>query len=142
VATIARTTVMPNGTNVIASTVDAWLDARAPTVHALDDLRAGWTEDVLAAAADAQVDAVVEQESFAPAVTFDATLRDAVDAPVAIPTGAGHDAGILAPFVPTAMLFVRNPTGISHSPAEHATDDDCVAGIDALTTALRRLVTA
>ena len=53
-------------------------------------------------------------------------------APV-LPTGAGHDAGVLAPrSVPTAMLFVRNPTGVSHAPAEHATDDDCAAGVDAL----------
>ena len=49
-------------------------------------------------------------------------------APV-LPTGAGHDAGILAARVPTAMLFVRNPTGISHSPAEHADLADCEAGV-------------
>ena len=49
------------------------------------------------------------------------------------PTGAGHDAGILAAAgVPTAMLFVRNPTGVSHSPAEHAEAADCLAGVDAL----------
>ena len=42
-------------------------------------------------------------------------------------TGAGHDAGILANAgVPAAMLFVRNPTGVSHSPAEHAERDDCL----------------
>ena len=48
-------------------------------------------------------------------------------APV-LPTGAGHDAGVLAACVPAAMLFVRNPTGTSHSPAESATDEDCLAG--------------
>jgi len=37
------------------------------------------------------------------------------------------------------MLFVRNPTGVSHSPAEYATDDDCVAGVAALTRVLREL---
>jgi N-carbamoyl-L-amino-acid hydrolase len=48
-------------------------------------------------------------------------------------TGAGHDAGILATHgVPTAMLFVRNPTGISHSPEEFAERDDCHAGVEAL----------
>ena len=52
-------------------------------------------------------------------------------------TGAGHDAGILANAgVPTAMLFVRNPTGISHSPEEFATSEDCLAGVAALTTVL------
>ena len=48
-------------------------------------------------------------------------------------TGAGHDAGILAAAgVPTAMLFVRNPTGVSHAPAEHAERADCLAGVAAL----------
>src|SRR5206468_2564217 len=56
-----------------------------------------------------------------------------------LPTGAGHDAGILSAVVPTAMLFVRNPSGVSHSPAESASLDDCVAGIEALATVLEEL---
>ncbi|GAA3231677.1 hypothetical protein GCM10020256_46540 [Streptomyces thermocoprophilus] len=54
-------------------------------------------------------------------------------------TGAGHDAGILASRIPTAMLFVRNPTGVSHSPAESAAEDDCVAGVRALADVLEGL---
>ena len=54
--------------------------------------------------------------------------------------GAGHDAGILAAAgIPAAMLFVRNPTGVSHSPAEHADRHDCLAGIDALAAVLADL---
>jgi N-carbamoyl-L-amino-acid hydrolase len=56
-----------------------------------------------------------------------------------LPTGAGHDAGVLSPLVPTAMLFVRNPTGVSHSPAEHAEEADCAAGVDALTRVVETL---
>ena len=57
-----------------------------------------------------------------------------------LPTGAGHDAGVLAAWgVPTAMLFVRNPTGVSHSAAEHATDVDCAGGVEALATVLQDL---
>jgi N-carbamoyl-L-amino-acid hydrolase len=53
--------------------------------------------------------------------------------PPRLATGAGHDAGILAAGgVPTAMLFVRNPTGVSHAPNEHAERDDCLAGVAAL----------
>jgi len=76
-----------------------------------------------------------------PAVEFDADLagRLAGGRPV-IPTAAGHDAGILsAAGVPTAMLFVRNPTGVSHSPAEHAEVADCHAGVEALADALQEL---
>jgi len=55
-------------------------------------------------------------------------------------TGAGHDAGILANAgVPAVMLFVRNPTGVSHSPAEHASRDDCLHGVGALAAVIRDL---
>ena len=80
----------------------------------------------------------VVQESVTPAVDFDLGLRGpagrgtrrdrGIPAPLR-PTGAGHDAGVLAARVPTAMLFVRNPTGVSHSPAEHAERADCEAGV-------------
>jgi N-carbamoyl-L-amino-acid hydrolase len=142
-ATIGRLVPTPGGANVIASSVEFWLDARAPST---DDTRA-IVRDVTAVLRDAAVaegcDLTVREESFGGAVTFDAGLRDRVaallhDAP-AIPTGAGHDAGILAAHVPTAMLFVRNPTGISHAPGEHAEPDDCAAGTTALATVLETL---
>jgi beta-ureidopropionase / N-carbamoyl-L-amino-acid hydrolase len=89
----------------------------------------------------------VRQESYTPLVRFDPALRDriagalvaaGVQAPV-LPTGAGHDAGVLAARIPTAMLFVRNPTGVSHSPAEHADLPDCEAGVRALAAVLEAL---
>ena len=84
----------------------------------------------------------ITAESWTAAIVFDVGLRDQLaellgGAPV-LPTGAGHDAGILAAAgVPSAMLFVRNPTGVSHSPAEHADRADCLAGVDSLTRVLR-----
>jgi N-carbamoyl-L-amino-acid hydrolase len=54
-------------------------------------------------------------------------------------TGAGHDAGVLAGRVKAAMLFVRNPTGVSHAPAEHADPADCDNGVAALAVALAEL---
>jgi N-carbamoyl-L-amino-acid hydrolase len=89
----------------------------------------------------------VRQESYTPPVHFDQTLRDRVEgvlaqagleAPV-LSTGAGHDAGVLAARVPTAMLFVRNPTGVSHSPAEYADLADCETGVRALALVLENL---
>jgi len=88
----------------------------------------------------------VTAESVSGAVVFDAALAASIaadheegDWPI-IPTAAGHDAGILsAAGVPTAMLFVRNPTGVSHSPAESATLPDCHAGVTALADTLERL---
>ena len=89
---------------------------------------------------------VVTAESVSGAVDFDPDLARRIAAdhesgswPV-LPTQAGHDAGILSSRgIPSAMLFVRNPTGVSHSPAEHAETPDCLAGVDALAETLTRL---
>ena len=51
-------------------------------------------------------------------------------------TGAGHDAGVLAAHLPTAMLFIRNPSGISHSPEEYVEDVDADHGARALAMAI------
>jgi N-carbamoyl-L-amino-acid hydrolase len=85
----------------------------------------------------------VTAESLSAEVAFDTSLAARIagllgGAPI-LPTGAGHDAGVLSAHVPTAMLFVRNPTGISHSPAEYASPEDCAAGVEALATVLRDL---
>jgi beta-ureidopropionase / N-carbamoyl-L-amino-acid hydrolase len=134
-ATIGKVRVEPNGVNAIASRVTAWLDARGPV-----------SESVRAVVADVGAAAGVEpaEESFTADTSFDRLLTARItslldDAPV-FGTGAGHDAGILAAAgIPTAMLFVRNPSGVSHSPAEHAERDDCIAGIDALAAVLKEL---
>ncbi len=86
----------------------------------------------------------VTAESVSPVVDFQPALRDrlvaVLDGAPVLPTGAGHDAGIFsAAGMPTAMLFVRNPTGVSHSPAEHAEMDDCLAGVEALAAVLKEL---
>jgi N-carbamoyl-L-amino-acid hydrolase len=85
----------------------------------------------------------VTAESVSGPVHFDADLAARIAGPASwpvIPTMAGHDAGVLsAAGVPTAMLFVRNPTGVSHSPDEHAETADCLAGVDALADTLERL---
>jgi N-carbamoyl-L-amino-acid hydrolase len=142
-ATIGRVQVRPNGTNAVAAGVDAWLDARAPSERTLTDVVDGITAAARAAAAEHGTTLAVSRESWSPEVAFDTDLRSRLQALLGevpeLPTGAGHDAGILAAHVPTAMLFVRNPTGVSHSPAEHADPDDCVAGIRALATVLEDL---
>ncbi len=131
-ATCGKITVAPNGVNAVAAAVTAWLDARAPGSAAARAVVADVT-----AVVEANGGTVVE-ESWTDRTDLDGGLAARLsallgDAP-RLATGAGHDAGILAAAgVPAAMLFVRNPTGVSHSPAEHAERDDCLAGIAALT---------
>ncbi|MFG1623940.1 allantoate amidohydrolase [Kribbella sp. NPDC049227] len=143
-ATFGRVSVEPNGTNAVPSQVTAWLDARAADDATLNSLLAAITKQATERAERDGTTLTVTPESVSPIVDFPAGLRDRLvgvlnGAPV-LPTGAGHDAGVFsAAGIPTAMLFVRNPTGISHSPAEHAEEDDCLAGVEALAAVLRDL---
>ncbi|MCI0686741.1 MAG: allantoate amidohydrolase [Sporichthyaceae bacterium] len=139
-ATFGRTLVEPNGTNAIPSRVTSWLDARGPDPAEVTALVAAVVDESTAE---------VSNESWSPLVEFDRPLRARIASVVErvtgtaqvpmLPTGAGHDAGVLAAEVPTAMLFVRNPTGVSHSPAEHAELADCVVGVEALAAVVEEL---
>ncbi|MEU3184297.1 allantoate amidohydrolase [Streptomyces sp. NPDC006923] len=146
-ATFGKISVEPNGVNAIPSLVRGWLDSRAADQAALDTVVAGIEAAAREHADRAGVELRVVQESFTPVVEFEHALRDELGKilggrlPV-LGTGAGHDAGILSASVPTAMLFVRNPTGVSHSPAEYAAEDDCVAGVLALADVLEGLACA
>ncbi|WP_127361075.1 allantoate amidohydrolase [Actinacidiphila soli] len=142
-ATFGKVAVEPNGVNAIASLVRGWLDSRAADEATLDEVVAEIERAAVERGARDGVTVRVTRESFTPVVEFAHDLRDEVakllgGVPV-LPTGAGHDAGILSAAVPTAMLFVRNPTGISHSPAETAAEDDCLAGVTALADVLEGL---
>lgn len=151
-ATFGKVAVEPNGVNAIPSLVRGWLDSRAADQATLDTVVAGVERAAREHAERAGIDLTVVRESFTPVVEFQHALRDELcrllgrsgpgPSGRAVPvlgTGAGHDAGILSASVPTAMLFVRNPTGISHSPAEHAAEDDCAAGVRALADVLEGL---
>ncbi len=147
-ATIGRVEPVPGGTNVIASRVDVWMDVRHPD----DAVTAMLVEKIHG---QAQKVAALEgctvqltEESYSGTVHFDSALQRSLEqstartvpgAPV-LATGAGHDAGVLAASVPTGMLFVRNPSGISHSPEEYVEDDDARLGVDALVDALQDLL--
>ncbi|PZG55507.1 allantoate amidohydrolase [Spongiactinospora gelatinilytica] len=133
VATVGKVRVSPGSANAIPGHVTAWLDVRGEDEHAVRDL-----------VAEVGAGARVGCESWSPRVEFDpalaARLAAALGGAPLIGTGAGHDAGILAAAgVPTAMVFVRNPTGISHSPEEHAEPADCHAGVAALADAIKEL---
>ncbi len=133
--TVGRVRIVPGAVNAIASSASAWIDARGEDPDRVRELVAR-VERSLAGS-----DAAAHEESWTAATRFDAELTAAVqraiepvagDAPV-LPSGAGHDAGILASAgVSVAMLFVRNPTGISHAPEELAEESDAALGIDAL----------
>ncbi len=135
VATIGRLTVEPNAANVIPGLVQVSLDLR----HANDATRVAAVEELVARA-----DAIAAQRGLTleradrlnqPAVPMDekltAFLNDAIAAvgypDRTMPSGAGHDAMVMAARVPTAMLFLRSPGGISHHPSETVLQEDVEA---------------
>ncbi len=137
VATVGRVVVEPNAGNVIPGVVQLSLDVR----HARDGVRVSAVEELVARAG-----AIAAQRGFTlertdrlnqPAVPMDerltAFMTDAIDAAglpaKAMPSGAGHDAMVMATRVPTAMLFVRSPGGISHHPAEDVLVEDVEAAL-------------
>jgi N-carbamoyl-L-amino-acid hydrolase len=141
IATVGKISIQPGGVNAIASSATAWLDARAANEPALRATLAQIEAEVAASGA------VVTEESWTPQTSFDealvSRLARLLDGAPVMTTGAGHDAGILANAgVPAVMIFVRNPTGASHTPAESAEAEDCLAGIDALARVLADLAGA
>ena len=134
VATVGQVTVEPGGTNVIPGRVVISVDARAPDAERLDRL-----------AAALEVEEPIRTEPSPMAEEIRAALRAEVEAlglPVLeLPSGAGHDAGILATAgVPSGMLFVRSLNGgISHNPDELTSPEDIALAVEALTGTLRRL---
>jgi beta-ureidopropionase / N-carbamoyl-L-amino-acid hydrolase len=140
-ATVGKVQVVPGGVNAIASCATGWLDARGPDADAVLRVVSEVREVV------DEFDGLVTQESWTPVTDFDPALVRRISTllgglPV-IGTGAGHDAGILAnDGIRTAMLFVRNPTGVSHSPDEWASADDCLAGVAALADVVKDLAGA
>jgi N-carbamoyl-L-amino-acid hydrolase len=141
VATVGKVEVVPGSTNSIPGRVVLSLDVRALEVASVDAIVAGLQAEFPSAG--------FTRESRNDGAAFDPALREAIFEAAAgenvsatdLPSYAGHDAGILAPHVPAAMIFVRNPTGESHTPSETAARADCEAGARVLAGALARAVT-
>ena len=151
-ATVGKVVVRPNAVNAVPSSVSAWLDARAdtePQVRAVlarlrrfGPIEESWSPDTpLDQALTRRVAAVVGSRALvgSGAASVPADRR----VPPVLACGAGHDAGVLAAAgIPAAMLLVRNPSGVSHAPDEHAEEADCVAGVAALQAVLADLAGA
>lgn len=143
-ATVGRLTPVPGGTNVIASSVDLWIDVRHPDDATTAAVVRRVTADAHRIVAEEGCAVRILEESVSDTVHFSSGLRDrlagTLPASPLLDTGAGHDAGVLSSRVETAMLFVRNPTGVSHSPEEHVEQDDAEAGATALADALQSIL--
>jgi N-carbamoyl-L-amino-acid hydrolase len=146
--TASRIITKPNAPTTIAAEVRLWIDARAPGFDAIDAWRArvdslvGELTERTGVEIQLSVASRSDPREFAPDVraALGRAARDVVGhAPPEIVCFAGHDAGVLAERVPAAMLFVRNPTGVSHSPEEMVSLDDAAVAAEVVARALERL---
>ena len=137
VATVGKIEASPNAGNVIAGTVTASLDIR----HANDQIRTTAvaslleTANTIANKRGVKVASHIHLEQ--PAIHMDSRLTNLLHSAAkqaghpsrTMTSGAGHDAMILAPHVPSTMLFLRSPGGISHHPDETVLPEDVEAAI-------------
>lgn len=139
VATVGSVTTLPGAGNVIAGDVRATLDVRSANDATRKDASAHLLEhaSTCGAVRGVQVNATLRMEQAA--VPMDrrllGLLEDAVDSTGTVlrrmVSGAGHDAMIVAPHMPAAMLFLRTPGGLSHHPDEAVLPADVQLGLDA-----------
>ena len=147
IATVGKIDAEPNAANVIAGVARVSLDVR----HADDASRKAAVESLLALAyviAEKRgLTLEIARQMDQPAVPMDerltARLADAIEAaglPEKLMTsGAGHDAMVMAARVPTTMLFLRSPGGISHHPDESVLEEDIEAALNVGRRFLQRL---
>jgi allantoate deiminase len=136
VATVGRMEVFPGSVNVIPGRVVFTVDLRA----AEDDKRLRMVEDIRGAierlCTRRDVAVRIEQTHALPAAPCEPALQHAIAAAIdaegypvrLLPSGAGHDAMEIAAIAPIGMIFVRCRGGISHNPAEHASEADIEVG--------------
>lgn len=147
VATVGRIGVEPGAANVIPGICQISLDLR----HARDAVRREAAARLRDAATDIaarrRLDWTWQTIYDQPAVDLDPRLTglllEAMAAaghpPERLVSGAGHDAMIMAGVVPSAMLFIRTPGGLSHHPDEHVLPEDVAAAIAVTVALLERL---
>ncbi len=126
VGTVGRIAARPGAANVIPGAVEFTLDIRAETSPTRDAAAEAIISEIKAVAERRGLGLSIELLQDLPASPCDPALtqllEDAVRAvgvtPRRLPSGAGHDAMVMADLCPTAMLFIRCEGGVSHNPAE------------------------
>jgi allantoate deiminase len=140
VATVGQLAVSPGATNVVPGQAVLSLDVR----HADDKIRLERSDRLLHRARDiatrrglsVESEPVAENRSVPCSPRLMSVLTQAVQElghpAVALGSGAGHDAVVMAGITDVAMLFVRCKGGISHNPAESVAEEDVAVAIDTL----------
>jgi len=145
---VGKLDVEPGGFNVIPGLAEFTIDVRSPNAEGFERTEAFVRETVERIAAEEELGVEISRTHRKPPVALDeglqAALVEAAEAEGAsfrrMPSGAGHDAMVLAHHVPSAMLFVPSRGGVSHSPDEYTPPEQCELGARVLARAVRGLV--
>ncbi len=140
VATVGQLAVSPGAANVIPGRVAMTVDARHPDdarrTRLVAGVRAAVEEASRRRGVEARIAVVHDERSVVCDPGLAGQLASAAQSigldPPTLPSGAGHDAAVMAGAVPVAMLFVRCRDGISHNPAESVRVEDVAAAVDVL----------
>jgi N-carbamoyl-L-amino-acid hydrolase len=147
VGTVGRIEISPNAPNVVPGEARAIIELRdlsPETLRAIaDDIRAR----AKAIAAETRTTIEISPVSSNPPALADTAMQDIIDHAAAslrlstarMPSGAGHDAQMMAQLTPMGMIFVPSIGGISHSPKELTTWQDCANGANVLLEAVLAL---
>ena len=140
VATVGKIDLHPNLVNVVPARAVMTIDLRNTDEQVLQDAERRLADEIERTAAG--LDLTIETATlarFGP-VVFDPGVVDLIESvataqghdPLRMPSGAGHDAQMLARRCKTAMIFVPSENGLSHNPAEHTEPADLEAGANVL----------
>lgn len=140
VCTVGKIDLFPNLINVVPARAVLTLDVRNTDESLLQKAEARIAEFLLEVANDEEVEISTRTLARFEPVIFDSRVVDLVSQSASnhnlsvmhLPSGAGHDAQMLARVCPTAMIFTPSVRGISHNPAEFTDPDDLVAGSNVL----------
>ncbi|HTV08900.1 MAG TPA: allantoate amidohydrolase [Candidatus Aquilonibacter sp.] len=147
VATVGHVEILPGAVNVIPGRVVASLDIRHPDDNARRSAVTHLQDFAKQVATQRGVSLLSELTSEQNTIQMDGPLTNKLlhaaqggAEPVgAMYSGAGHDAMIVAPHVPTTMLFLRSPGGVSHHPTETVREQDVSAALRAVLTFIAEL---
>ena len=140
VSTVGYIKAVPNAVNVIPGSASIGLEFRDTDMEALAAAEQELRRITGQAAADDGVDMEVNRHRFTTSVPITPEMQALVAGAAEncgltwepLPSGAGHDAQAMASITPVAMIFVPSVDGISHSPEEYSTPEDCANGAQVL----------
>lgn len=147
VGTLGKLDVSPNAPNVVPGEARAIIELRDLSPKTLQALAADIRARAQQIAAETRTTIEIRPGSHNPPAFADTAVQDVVDraagtmglSSVRMPSGASHDAQMMARLAPMGMIFVPSVGGISHSPKELTTWDDCANGANVLLQAVRAL---